>query len=224
VFAGTRPEEQNIAVAGIRAGAYGDRNWTPPPRPVDLFDAKADALAVLGELGVALDRIEVATGAPGWYHPGHSGVMRLGPKTVLAHFGEIHPRVLKAMDVKGPVAGFEIVFDDLPQPNKRESSTKPLLELSPFQVVERDFAFVVDATVTAAQVLNAARGADKALIAEVKLFDVFEGGNLGEGKKSLAIGVTLRPTERTLTDPEIEAVAKKIVTSVGKATGGLLRT
>ncbi|MBI2584697.1 MAG: phenylalanine--tRNA ligase subunit beta [Rhodospirillales bacterium] len=224
VFSGTKPDEQKIAVAGIRAGAYGERNWAPPPRPVDLFDAKADALAVLGEIDVALDRIEVAPGAPGWYHPGHSGVMRLGPKTVLAHFGEIHPRVLNDMDVKGPVAGFEIVFDDLPQPKKRKSSAKPHLALSPFQAVERDFAFVVDATVTAAQVLNAARGADKALIAEIKLFDVFEGGNLGNGKKSLAISVTLRPTEKTLTDPEIEAVAKKIVAGVGKATGGVLRT
>jgi len=224
VFFGVKPEEQKIAAGGIRAGAYGERNWTPPSRPVDFFDAKADALAVLAELDVALDKVEIAPGAPAWYHPGHSGVVRLGPNTVLARFGEIHPGVLKAMDVKGPVAGFEIVFDDLPRPKGRKSGAKPLLELSPFQAVERDFAFVVDATVSAAQVLNAARGADKALISEVRLFDVFEGGTLGEGKTSLAIGVTLRSMQKTLTDPEIEAVAKKVVAAVGKATGGVLRT
>ncbi len=223
VFYGVKPEEQKIAAAGIRAGAYGERNWTPPSRPVDLFDAKADALAALGELDVALDKVEIAPGAPAWYHPGHSGVVRLGPSTVLARFGEIHPGVLKAIDVKGPVAGFEIVFDDLPQLKKRKSGAKPHLELSPFQAVERDFAFVVDATVSAAQVLNAARGADKALISEVRLFDVFEGGALGEGKKSLAIGVTLRSMQKTLTDPEIEAVADKIVAGVKQATGGVLR-
>ena len=224
VFFGVKPEEQKIAAGGIRAGAYGERNWTPPSRPVDFFDAKADALAVLAELDVALDKVEIAPGAPAWYHPGHSGVVRLGLNTVLARFGEIHPGVLKAMDVKGPVAGFEIVFDNLPRPKGRKSGAKPLLELSPFQAVERDFAFVVDATVSAAQVLNAARGADKALISEVRLFDVFEGGTLGEGKTSLAIGVTLRSMQKTLTDPEIEAVAKKVVAAVGKATGGVLRT
>jgi phenylalanyl-tRNA synthetase beta chain len=224
VFFGVKPEEQKIAVAGIRAGTYGQRNWTSPPRPVDLFDAKADALAVLGELDVSLDRVEVAPDAPGWYHPGHSGAVRLGARTVVANFGEIHPRVLKDMDVQGPVAAFEIMLDDLPQAKKRKSSARTHLELSPFQAVERDFAFVVDASVTAAQVLDAARAADRALIAEVMLFDVFEGGNLGDGKKSLAISVTLRPMERTLTDPEIESVTRKIVASVGKATGGMLRT
>jgi len=224
MFAGTRPDEQKIAVAGIRAGAYDQRNWAARPRPVDAFDAKADAMAVLRELEIAVDRIEVAPEAPAWYHPGHSGVIRLGPDKVLARFGEIHPRTLLDMDVTGPIAAFEIVFDDLPQPKKRQSSAKPHLELSPFQPVERDFAFVVDAGVAAARVLNAARGADKALIADVRLFDVFEGGNLGEGKKSLAISVTLQPTEKTLTDPEIEAIAKKIVASVEKATGGVLRT
>ncbi len=223
VYSGTKPEEQKIAVAGIRAGGAVARSWAVKSRPVDAFDAKADAQAVLAELDISVDGAAVSADAPAWYHPGHSGVIRLGPKTVLACFGEIHPKVLKDLDVEGPVAAFEIVFDDLPQPRKRKSSAKPHLELSPFQPVERDFAFVVDAGVTAGEVMAAARAADKALIAEVRLFDVFEGGNLGAGKKSLAIGVTLRPTQKTLTDAEIEAVAEKIVAGVNKSTGGVLR-
>jgi len=192
-YSGDTPEEQHITAAGIRTGATGERNWAEPPRPVDAFDAKADALAVLGGVGIAVDKIEVVAEAPGWYHPGHSGVMRLGPKTVLAHFGEIHPRVLGEMGVKGPVAGFEILFDNLPKPKERKSKAKPHLDLPQFHAVERDFSFVVDEKVPAAQVLGAARSADKKLITGVSLFDVFHGGNLGEGKKSLAINVTLQP-------------------------------
>jgi phenylalanyl-tRNA synthetase beta chain len=149
--------------------------------------------------------------------------MKLGPKTVLAEFGEVHPGVLQAMDVKGPVAAFEIVFDDLPRPKPRKSSAKPFLRLPAFHPVVRDFAFVVDTGVSAAALLAAARAADKTLIADISLFDLFQGGNLGQGKKSLAIAVTLQPMDRTLTDQEIEAVAEKIVASVKKATGGVLR-
>jgi phenylalanyl-tRNA synthetase beta chain len=223
-YAGPKPEEQTIVVAGVRSGAAASRSWTQPLRSVDLFDAKADALAVLAELGLAIDKIEVAAEAPSWFHPGHSGVMKLGPKTVLAHFGEIHPRVLKALDAKRPVAAFEIAFDDLPQPKPRKSRARPLLKLPAFHPVVRDFAFVVDTGVSAAELLAAARAADKALVADVSLFDLFQGGNLGQGKKSLAIAVTLQPVDRTLTDQEIEAVAQRVVASVKKATGGVLRT
>ena len=222
-YSGDTPEEQHITAAGIRTGATGERNWAEPPRPVDAFDAKADALAVLGGIGIAVDKVEVAPEAPGWYHPGHSGVMRLGPKTVLAHFGEIHPRVLGEMGVKGPVAGFEILFDNLPKAKERKSKAKPHLDLPQFHAVERDFAFVVDEKVSAAQVLGAALSADKKLITGVSLFDVFHGGNLGEGKKSLAINVTLQPLEKTLTDAEIDAVAESVVANVKKTTGGVLR-
>jgi phenylalanyl-tRNA synthetase beta chain len=190
---------------------------------VDLFDAKADALAVLGALGLQVDKIEAVAEAPGWYHPGHSGALRLGPKTTLAHFGEIHPRVLKDMAVKGPIAGFEIFFDNLPKAKDKKSKARPYLNLPQFHTVERDFAFVVDADVSAAQVIGAARSADKKLIAQVSLFDVFEGGELDAGKKSLAINVVVQPIEKTLTDAEIEAIAEKVVASVQKATGGVLR-
>ncbi|MCH7936396.1 MAG: phenylalanine--tRNA ligase subunit beta [Proteobacteria bacterium] len=223
IFSGVKPDEQAIAAAGIRSGSSGARNWAEKPRPVDVFDAKGDVLVVLGGLGVAVEKAEIAPEAPDWYHPGHSGVVRLGPKTVLAHFGEIHPRVLRDMDADSPMAGFEIIFDNLPKLKEKKSRARPHLELPQFHAVERDFAFVVDSGVTAAQVINAAEKADKKLIAQVSLFDVFEGGNLGEGKKSLAVNVVLQPVEKTLTDAEIDAIAEKVVANVTKATGGVLR-
>jgi phenylalanyl-tRNA synthetase beta chain len=222
-YSGDKPEDQATVAAGVRAGAYDDRSWAMPSRAVDAFDAKADALAVLAALEVPAARLQAAAGAPAWYHPGRSGVLSLGPKTALAFFGEVHPRVLKAMDMKGPVAAFEIFLDVIPKP-KGKDTARPLLALSPFQPVERDFAFVVDADVSAEAVVRAARAADKALIVDAKVFDLFADRALGPGKKSLAVSVTLQPTERTLTDAEIEAVATKIVAGVAKATGGTLRT
>ena len=223
IFSGVKPDEQAMAAAGIRSGSSTVRNWAEKPRPVDVFDAKGDVLAVLGGLGLAVEKAEIAPEAPDWYHPGHSGVVRLGPKTVLAYFGEIHLRVLKDMDVESPMAGFEIIFDNLPKLKKKKSRARPHLELPQFHAVERDFAFVVDSDVTAAQVINAAEKADKKLIAQVSLFDVFEGGDLGEGKKSLAVNVVLQPVEKTLTDAEIDAIAEKVVANVTKETGGVLR-
>ncbi len=223
-YAGDAPEDQDTVAAGVRSGSAGERNWAQPPRPVDVFDAKADAIAVLARLGLPADSLQVAPEAPSWYHPGRSGSLRLGPKTVLAEFGEIHPRVLRRMGVKGPVAGFEVLLDRLPKPKPRKNAAKPHLDLSSLQPVERDFAFVLDDAVPAAAVLRAARGADRKLIAGVGVFDVFGGGSLGAGKKSLAISVTLQPTGKTLTDAEIEAVAERVVAAVEKATGGVLRT
>ncbi len=222
-FSGDKPEDEFNMVTGIRSGAIGDRNWAGQPRPVDAFDAKADALAVLADLGIPVEKVQITVDAPRWYHPGRSGVMRLGPKTVLANFGEIHPGVLGKMGVKGPVAGFEVFIDNLPEPKTKSGGAKPHLDLPQFHTVERDFAFVVDADVDASAVVSAARGAEKKLIVGIKVFDVFAGGNLGDGKKSLAINVTLQPLEKTLTDEEIDAVAERIVDSVTKKTGGVLR-
>ncbi|MEE8272274.1 MAG: phenylalanine--tRNA ligase subunit beta, partial [Alphaproteobacteria bacterium] len=156
-----------------------------------------------------------------WYHPGRSGCLRLGP-TVLAQFGEIHPAVLATLDVAGPVAAFEAFLDAVPRP-KAVKTARPLLKLSPLQPVKRDFAFVVDSAVTADKVVRAARGSDKTLIAGVEVFDLYEGEGIGDGMKSIAIAVTLQPTEATLTDAEIEAVRTKIIANVEKQTGGRLR-
>lgn len=226
VFAGGEPGEEITQAAGLRVGATAPRNPHGTRRPVDLYDARADAEAVLAAIG-APERLMVQRGAPAWFHPGRSARLTLGPRTVLAVFGELHPRVLAALDVKGPAAAFTVFPQALPAPRAR-GATRPALAVSDLQAVERDFAFVLDARVEAEAVLRAARGADKALIAEVSVFDVFAGpkaeAQMGPGRKSLAIAVRLQPTVATLTEADIEAVSARVVAAVEKATGGSLRT
>ena len=216
------PEGQLLVAAGLRSGAAGRRHWSEAARDVDAFDAKGDALAVLTACEAPVDNLQVTTDAPAYYHPGRSGVLRLGPN-VLAQFGELHPRLLRAFGLKSVAVGFEIFLERVPEP-KAKGKLKPALSLSAFQPVERDFAFIVDAAVPAEKLLRAAKGADKALIAAVDLFDSYQGKGIEDGKKSLAIAVTLQPTDRTMTDAEIEAVSAKIVAQVEKATGGTLRS
>jgi phenylalanyl-tRNA synthetase beta chain len=216
------PEGQALVASGVRAGIAAARNWTGPARGVDALDAKADALAALSVAGAAMDGLAITPDAPGWYHPGRSGVIRLG-STAFGQFGEVHPAVLKQMDTDGPLIAFEVFLDRVPL-RGRKGTAKPLLKLSPYQPVVRDFAFVVDSTVPAGNVLRAVKNTDKQLIGEVALFDVYEGEGIGAGKKSLAVSVTLRPQDATLTDAAIDAVSKRIVASVAKATGATLRT
>ncbi len=222
VFASDKPDDQRHMAVGLRSGRTGPRHWSEAPRAVDVFDAKADAIAAIQAAGGPTETLQVSADAPGWYHPGRSGCLRLGPK-VIASFGEIHPKVLAALDVKGPVVGFELSLDAIPAPKAKPTKAKPALKASSLMPLERDFAFVLDQGVEAEKLVKAAKGADKALITEVSVFDVYEGPHVGEGKKSIAIAVTLQPTEKTLTDAEIEAVGKKVVDAVTKATGGTLR-
>ncbi len=217
------PEGQDLVAAGLRAGQSSPRHWEARPHAVDAFDAKGDAMAVLEACGAPVANLQVTTDAPAWYHPGRSGVLRLGPN-VLAHFGELHPRICRAFDLRVPAAACEVFLERVPEPKAKAGKQRPKLELSPFHPVERDFAFLVDAEVPAEKLIRAAKGAEKALITKVELFDAYSGKGIEDGKKSLAISVTLQPTKKTLTDPEIEAVAAKIVASVEKATGGTLRT
>ncbi|MFQ5971353.1 MAG: phenylalanine--tRNA ligase subunit beta [Alphaproteobacteria bacterium] len=214
------PDGQRLVAAGIRQGRLHAPHWATGARPVDAFDAKADALQGLAAAG-APDNLQVTRDAPGWYHPGRSATLRLG-KTVLAHFGELHPRVSSRLDVRGPLVGFELYLDAVPIPKARRT-TRPPLRLSPLQPVSRDFAFVVDEGVSAEDILRAVRGADKSLISEVSLFDVYTGEGIDRGKKSLAVTVTLQPVEATLTDEQIEAIALKIIQNVEKRAGGVLR-
>jgi len=223
-FSGDEADGQQMVATGIRSGRSGRRNWAESPRDVDVFDAKADALGALAAVGAPTDKLQTFSEAPGWYHPGRSGTLNLGPKTVLAAFGEIHPGVLTKMGIKGPVAGFEVYLDNLPRQKKNKGTTRSLVQLSQFHAVNRDFAFVVDDAVSADALMRAARSADKVLISDVAVFDLFQGGNLGEGRKSLALNVTIQPTEKTLTDAEIDAVCGKIIAAVEKATGGTLRS
>ncbi len=221
VFSGGEPGEQEILLTGIRVGHTAPKDVHGTRRPVDVFDARADAEAVLAAIG-APAKAQIFRNGEAWWHPGRHGQVCLGPKKVLGVFGELHPKVLAEMDVKGPAVAFTVWPEEVPMP-KKKSATCPALELRDLQAVERDFAFVVDDTVEALTLVNAAAGADKALIDEVRIFDQFIGGSLGEGKKSIAITVRLQPKEKTLTDAEIEAVAAKIVEKVSKATGGTLR-
>ena len=225
-YADDTAEGQAMVAAGLRAGNAVPRHWAVKARGADAFDAKGDTLALLTALGAPTENLQTTADAPGWYHPGRSGTLRLGP-TVIAWFGELHPRVLKEIGVKGGAAGLEVFLDRIPQPKakaKGAGSARPLLKASPYQPVERDFAFVVARDVPAEKLLRAARGADKALIQAVSIFDAFEGGSLGEGKKSIAFSVTLQAPDRTLTEDDIAAVQQKIVAAVTKATGGTLRS
>ncbi|MFD2204527.1 phenylalanine--tRNA ligase subunit beta [Kiloniella antarctica] len=222
----TAKGQQKMA-SGLRSGSIAGRHWESANRSVDVFDAKGDALAALEAAGAPVDNLQVFTTAPSYYHPGRSGVMGLGPKNVLAVFGELHPRVLEAMDIKGPVVAFEVFLDNIPQPKVKKGETgkiKPALDLSPFQPVERDFAFLVDESVEAGKLIRSAKGADKALISDAVLFDVYTGKGVEEGKKSLAITVTLQPRDHTLTDEEIDVVSQKVVAQAMKATGATLRS
>ncbi|HXP30187.1 MAG TPA: phenylalanine--tRNA ligase subunit beta [Stellaceae bacterium] len=216
------PEGEDLMATGLRSGRTGAKRWDDPGRPADAFLAKGDAMAVLAAAAVAGEGVQVTSGPPAWYHPGRAGALRLGPK-LLGWFGEIHPAVLAAFDVKGPMAGFEVFLDALPLPRARGGRARQPLKLSLFQPVERDFAFTVDRDLPAETLLRAARNIDKKLVSEVRLFDVYAGAGLPEGKKSLAITVVLQPEEATLTDAALEGFSQKLVAAVEKATGGSLR-
>ena len=222
-FRDATPKGQDFVAAGLRRGRDNRRHWAETPRPVDAYDAKADALAVLEAIGAPTASIQIATEAPGWYHPVRSAVMRLGPKNVLAAFGEIHPRILDRMDVTGPMVAFEDFIDNAPLPKAKATRNRAELLVSDLPSVQRDFAFVVDEATTADSIVRAAKGADKAFIGDVNVFDIYAGKGIEDGKKSVAITARLAPKDATLTDPEIEAIAAKIVAAVAKATGAVLR-
>ena len=226
VFKGDKPEDQSIVATSVRRGLGGPngsgRHWQGNAS-VDSFDAKADALALLEALGIPVAGLQVVQGGPAWYHPGRSGTLQFGPKMVVGAFGEVHPRILEALDVKGPVVACEINLDLLPPPKARPTRMKPKLVLPEFQPLSRDFAFIVDKSVPVSEIVKATQAAERALITEIAVFDVYEGTGVPEGKVSIAIAVTLQPIEKTLTDTEIDAVSTRIVAEVAKKTGAALR-
>jgi phenylalanyl-tRNA synthetase beta chain len=226
VFRGDRAEDQLTAAAGVRHGFASSngigRHWSGTAS-ADALDAKADAFAVLSAAGAPMQALQVVPGGPNWLHPGRSGTLQIGPQNVLGYFGELHPRALEALGAEGFVIAFEVILDRMPEAKQKPTRAKPVLELSPFQPVSRDFALIVDRGVRAGDIVRAAQGADRKLITDVTVFDVYEGKGIDEGKKSIAIAVMIQPREKTLTDQEIEAVAAKIVTEVTKKTGGTLR-
>ena len=226
VFKGDKPEDQLVAASGVRHGFASSkgmgRHWSGSAT-ADALDAKADAFAVLAGAGAPMQALQIVPGGPSWLHPGRSGTIQIGPQNILGYFGELHPRALEVLGADGPMIAFEVILDRIPAAKSKPTRAKAVLELSAFQPVSRDFAFIVDRGVKAGDIVRAAQGVDKKLITDVGVFDVYEGKGIDDGKKSVAIAVTLQPREKTLTDQEIEAIAAKIVAEVSKKTGGTLR-
>ena len=226
-FSSDEPEGQTMRAAGLRRGtarqAGAGRHWDGAARAVDVFDAKADAEALLAALGLPMAGLMVTAGGPDWLHPGRSGTLSFGPKTVVGSFGEVHPAVMAALDLKGSAVAFEITLDELPLPKYRPTKMKPKLALSDLQPVSRDFAFVLDRGVPVGELLRAVGNVDRALIASTQVFDLYEGPGIGDGKKSVALAVTLQPRGKTLTDAEIDGVSARIVEAAQKRTGAVLR-
>lgn len=221
-FNGRKPGQQQWVAGGVRTGMTSKKDWNGSARAYDLFDAKADAIAAIAAANGPWDSAQVSTDAPEYYHPGRSGAMRLG-KNVIAYFGELHPAVMKKFGIKQRVYAFEVFLDKIPLPRGAQSKAKKKLELSQFQPVDKDFAFVVDKAVKAADLIAAARVSDRTHITDVRVFDVYEGENLPEGKKSIALSVTFQPTDKTFSEQEIEYLMEKVITECGKKYGAKVR-
>ncbi len=226
IFKGDRPQDQLTAAAGVRRGfASGQgfgRHWSGSAT-ADALDAKADAFAVLAAAGAPMQALQVAPGGADWLHPGRSATIQIGPQNILGYFGELHPRTLQALGADGPLVAFEVILERIPDAKRKPTRARPVLELSAFQPVSRDFAFIVDRSVRAGDIVRSALAADRTLITDVTVFDVYEGKGIDDGRKSVAIAVTIQPREKTLTDQEIDAIAAGIVAEVSKRTGGTLR-
>jgi len=226
IFKGDKPEDQLMAASGVRHGFASSkglgRHWSGTAE-ADALDAKADAFAVLAAAGAPMQALQIVSGGASWLHPGRSGTIQIGPQNVLGYFGELHPRTLEALDADGPLMAFEVILDRIPEAKQKATRAKPVLDLSAFQPVSRDFAFIVDRKVKAGDLVRAAQGVDKKLITGVTVFDLYEGKGIDPDKKSLAIAVTIQPREKTMTDQEIDAVAARIVAEITKKTGGTLR-
>jgi phenylalanyl-tRNA synthetase beta chain len=227
IFMGAAEQDQRVAATALRTGSAkrrgAGRHWSDRSGEVDAFDAKADALALLDALGIATGGLQVVPGGPPWFHPGRSGTLQFGPKGVIGHFGELHPGVIEALDAQGPHAAMEIILDALPATKVRATKIRPPLDLPTLMPLERDFAFIVDRSVRALDVVKAAQAADRALVTDVSVFDVYEGPGIAEGKKSIALAVTVQPQDKTMTDAEIEALSQKIIGNVVQKTKAVLR-
>ena len=221
IYRDTSDDGQALTLAGMRRVDM-QRGWDGNTAP-DALTAKADTEAVLAAMGANLTNLQLSKPTGEYWHPGRSGRLQMGPKNILADFGELHPRALKALGIEGRVVAFEIWPENLPAPRKKKASkTKGALKISDLMPLHKDFAFIVSEDTQAGDIIKAARGADKQLITDVNLFDVYRGKGVEEGYKSLAIEVILTPKDVTLTDKDIDAVMEKIIASV-KKQGGVLR-
>ncbi len=227
IFLGDGEGDQRIAAAGLRRGtarsAGAGRHWSGTAGAVGVFDSKADAMALIVALGISAGAVQVVPGGPDYLHPGRSLTFRMGPKNQIGCCGELHPDLMRRFDVAGPASCFEIVLDALPAPKLRPTKARPKLVLADLMPVERDFAFLVDRAVAGADLVAATQGADRALVTDVAVFDVYEGAGMPEGRKSVGLAVTLQPRDKTLTDADLDAVSRRIVEAVSKKTGAVLR-
>jgi len=222
VYPGDKPTDQRMHVAAVVKAAKA-RDWQGAPAPYNAYSAKADLFALLAALDQSPDKFQIgAPEGPHW-HPGRAGTLRLGPKQIIATFGELHPSFLKQLRVDGPVLAIELALDALPTPKAKSSKTRPVLDKADQTPVKRDFAFVVDEKIPAGDLTRLALKADPKLVSHARVFDVYRGASIGEGKKSVAIEVTLQPRGQAMTDDQIEAIAQAIVKSVAKGTGATLR-
>ena len=227
VFNGSKPGEQSTMIGAIKTGKYSRKNWIEKERNFDVFDIKNDAIRVLNEVGIESSKIIVSNKTKKWYHPGRSGLLSLGSATgpQLAYFGEIHPSIIKKMDLRTDnVLGFEIFLDNIPHSRKKIRETKPQFIVSDYQKVVRDFAFVIDEKYSSGEIMSLVKKIDKELIKDVKIFDVYQGENISAGKKSIAFNVTLEPKDKTLSEKDIDQISKKIISTVQETTGATLRS
>ena len=227
VFKGRKPGEQTTMIGAIKTGKYSRKNWIEKERNFDVFDIKNDALRTLNEVGIDVSKIRVSNKTKKWYHPGRSGLLSLGSSTgpELAYFGEIHPSIVKKLDLRTDnVLGFEIFLDNIPESRKKIREAKPQFIVSDYQKVVRDFAFVIDEQYSSGEIINLVKKIDRELIKDVKIFDVYQGDNITSGKKSIAFNVTLEPKDKTLSEKDIDQISKKIISVVQETTGATLRS
>jgi phenylalanyl-tRNA synthetase beta chain len=224
VFYGVANDEQTICATALRTSLSANKHWLDKEagRNVDVFDIKADVVDVLTGCGLNANALQITREAPGYYHPGRSGSVKMG-NVVIAYFGEVHPGVLDDMGIKFACAGMEVFFERIPAPRKKSGTALPKLTLSALQPVSRDFAFILPEAVEADILPRTIRSVDRELIVDVQIFDVYQGKGVAEGHKSVALQVVLEPNEKTLTDAEIEALSQKIIDFVAKKTGATLR-
>ena len=219
IYKGDGEKDQESVIAGVTKGSM--RHYAGGVTP-DVFSVKADVMAILEAMSAPTNGLQVIQGARSWWHPGRSGSLKLGPKTIIAEFGEIHPRVLKAMGIEGPIMAFELFMNALPPQKAKSGKNKAKLSISPLMPLTRDFAFLMSVDKPAGDIMRAVSGADKDLITDVIIFDRYQGPGVSEGELSLALQVRLTPRDKTLTDGDIEAVSAKIIAAVRKQ-GGRLR-
>jgi len=227
IFKGSKPGEQSTMIGAIKTGKYSRKNWIEKERNFDVFDIKNDALRTLNEAGIDSSKIVVSNKTKKWYHPGRSGLLSLGSFNgpELAYFGEIHPSIVKKLDLKTEnVLGFEIFLDNMPELRKKIREAKPQFMVSDYQKVVRDFAFVIDEKYSSGEIIGLVKKIDRVLIKDVKIFDVYQGDNIAQGKKSIAFNVTLEPKDKTLSDKDIDHISKKIISTVQETTGATLRS